>query len=68
MTPPLTIEVGGAPVNLTLELDVGTWFLSGGTLVDPDSANDGGENEGLVENNIKNSIDAFRDDDRNGRR
>ncbi len=28
----------------------------------------GGENEGLVENNIKKSIDAFRDDDRNGRR
>ena len=68
LSPPLMIEAGGAPVNLTLELDLETWFSSAGTLVDPNSANKGGENENLVENNIKNSIDAFRDDDRNGRR
>lgn len=42
--------------------------MSAGSLVDPESANKGRENENVVENNIKNSIDAFRDDDRDGRR
>jgi len=68
LSPPLTVEEGSAPANLTLELDIETWFTMGGGLVDPDSANDGGENENGVETNIKNSIDAFRDDDRSGRR
>lgn len=68
LSPPLTIEAEGPSVNLTLELDLEAWFMSAGTLVDPDNANKGGENENLVENNIKNAIDAFRDDDRDGRR
>ena len=37
-----------------------------GTLLDPASANEGGANESVVENNIENSIDAFEDDDRDG--
>jgi hypothetical protein len=34
--------------------------------VNPATANEGGVNEDLVEENIENSIDAFEDDDRDG--
>lgn len=64
--PPLTV-VDGTPANLTIRLDISTWFVNGTTLVDPSSANLGGLNEGLVKNNIMNSINAFEDDNRDGR-
>lgn len=64
--PPLTV-VDGTPANLTIRLDVSTWFVNSGALVDPASANVGGPNEGIVQNNIKSSIDAFEDDNRDGR-
>jgi hypothetical protein len=35
-------------------------------LIDPDTANDGGPNKSLVEDNIKQSMEAFEDDDRSG--
>jgi hypothetical protein len=53
--------------NVTIRLDVSTWFVNGGALIDPASANVGGPNEGIVKDNIKNSIEAFRDDNRDGR-
>jgi hypothetical protein len=65
-SPPLTV-VDGTPANLTIRLDVSTWFVNGSALLDPASANVGGANEGIVQNNIKNSIDAFEDDNRDGR-
>ena len=65
-SPPLTI-VDGTPANLTIRLDVSTWFVNGAALIDPASANVGGANEGVVQNNIKSSIDAFEDDNRDGR-
>jgi hypothetical protein len=65
-TPALTV-VDGSPANLTIRLDVSTWFVNSGALIDPTSANVGGPNEGIVQNNIKNSIDAFEDDNRDGR-
>ena len=44
-----------------------SWFRDGsGALVEPTSANKGGLNEGLVKENIKNSIDAFEDEDEDG--
>lgn len=66
LNPPL--EVGeAANVNVTLLLDVATWFRDGSNnLVDPVTANEGGANENLVEDNIEASIDAFEDDDRDG--
>lgn len=64
--PPLTV-VDGTPANLTIRLDVSTWFVNAGSLIDPASANVGGPNEGVVQNNIKNSIDAFEDDNGDGR-
>lgn len=67
LDPPLDVTTDGA-VNLTIRLDIATWFLTGaGTgLVDPASANKGGPNENLVENNIEASIEAFHDDDQDG--
>ena len=67
LTPALDIADGAPATNVTLRLDIGTWFRAAdGSLVDPDSANKGGENESIVANNIKASIDAFEDRDRDG--
>ncbi len=58
---------GPGPINLTLSVDVSTWFVNvDGSLIDPESANKGNEFESLVEDNIENSIDVFGDDDRDG--
>jgi len=66
--PPFVIDASGAPANLTVRLDVSLWFRSGssGALIDPATANVGGPNEGVVKENIKNSIKAFEDDDHDG--
>lgn len=68
LAPPLTVSEGNA-TTVTLRLDVSTWFLSGDqtALVDPATANNGGVNENVVRDNIRASIDAFRDEDRDGR-
>ncbi|HEV8266262.1 MAG TPA: hypothetical protein VGQ06_15040 [Gemmatimonadales bacterium] len=66
LNPPLTVAEGST-TNVTLRLDIARWFLSGDALVDPATANKGGLNEDLVKNNIRASIDAFRDDDHDGR-
>ena len=67
LSTPLTVS-DGVPANVTLRVDVSTWFLNtGGTaLVDPASANKGQPNEGVVKNNIEQSFDAFRDDNHDG--
>jgi len=57
----------GEPVNVTIQIDVTSWFTdSSGDLIDPETANDGGSNESEVDNNIKDSFDAFEDDDKDG--
>jgi hypothetical protein len=68
LVPPLVITEAGTPTNLTIRLDVSSWFRQPGTgaLIDPATANKGGQNENLVKDNIKNSIDAFEDEDRDG--
>lgn len=67
LVPPLTVGPDAGPVNVTLRLDVSGWFRQGdGTLVDPTTANKGGANESLVEENVKQSIEAFGDDDLDG--
>jgi len=67
LQPPLTVSAGTG-TNVTLRVDVATWFLNaGGTaLVDPASANKGQPNEGVVKDRIEASIDAFRDEDHDG--
>lgn len=64
---PIVVGPGAAPVNVTLSIDVSSWFMrADGTLIDPATANKGGPNENLVEDNIENSIEGFEDDDFDG--
>ncbi|MDT8437122.1 MAG: hypothetical protein RRA92_10265 [Gemmatimonadota bacterium] len=67
LVPPLVVTEGGSPVNVTFRVDLDGWFRAlDGSLVDPRTANEGGANESLVEENIERSIDLFEDDDRDG--
>ncbi len=68
LVPPITVDATGT-ANLTLFLDLDSWFRTapGGSLVDPASANKGQPNEGLVKNNIEQSVEAFEDENRDGR-
>ena len=65
---PSPISVTDAtPVDLTIMVDIATWFKDqGGNLVDPASAATGQPNEGLVTDNIKTSFHAFKDHDHDG--
>jgi hypothetical protein len=55
--------------NVTLAVDASGWFSDGaGGAISPIAAQTDGSLRSNVENNIKASIDAFKDDDRNGRR
>lgn len=68
LSPALDLRDGGG-TTVTLALDVATWFTGpGGALVDPATANDGGPNENLVRDNIRDSIEGFEDRDRDGHR
>lgn len=63
--PPIIVDASGA--NVTVHVDVTTWFRVGaGGLVDPVSANVGGNNASLVANNVRRSLRAVRDDERDG--
>jgi hypothetical protein len=64
---PLDVTADGV-ANVTIRIDVATWFLNeaGTGVVDPATANKGGQNEGVVKNNIEQSIEAFHDDDSDG--
>jgi len=67
LDPPLVVTDAGANVDVTLKVDVTTWFADGaGGLVDPTTAGQGGQNENLVRDNIQHSFDAFQDEDHDG--
>jgi hypothetical protein len=69
LIPALVIADGTTTANVTLHLDLTMWFRdAGGSLVDPSTANKGEPNENLVKDNIRDSIDAFEDADRDGDR
>jgi hypothetical protein len=64
-SPPLVVDSTG--MNITVNVDLSTWFLDGsGALVDPTTANAGGPNASLVDHNIHRSFEAFEDDNRDG--
>jgi len=63
---PDLVVAEGTSTNLTIFVDLSTWYVIGGALVDPATANKGGANESAVNNNIKDSFKAFEDPDRNG--
>jgi hypothetical protein len=62
---PVTVDESGT-ANVTLLVDLSTWFDNGGTLINPATAADGGVNEHLVWDNIKRSFRAFRDNNHDG--
>jgi hypothetical protein len=63
---PLTVGTAG-PVELTLMVDVHSWFLDGsGNLIDPATAAAGEPNEGIVTQNIRRSFHAFEDENHDG--
>jgi len=64
-SPPLAVD-GTTGTDLTLFVDLSTWFLVNGVLVDPAQANDQQPLASQVKDNIKASIRAFEDDDRDG--
>jgi hypothetical protein len=66
LNPPLVVTDAGVGTNVTMHVDLTTWFRNGATLVDPRTANKGGANEGIVKENVKASFKAFEDGDRDG--
>jgi len=67
LSPPLVVEEGSGPIDVTLRLDVSGWFVRpDGSLIDPRTANKDQPNEEIVEDNIERSIDVFEDDDQDG--
>jgi hypothetical protein len=62
---PVTINADDQ--NVTVQLDLSSWFEVGGQIVNPNTANKGGANENAVRDNIRASMRALEDDDRNGR-
>lgn len=67
LTSPLVVTPDSGPVNVTLKIDLRNWFVAaGGMLIDPQTANDGQPNESVVTENIRFSIEGFRDDDHDG--
>ncbi len=66
LNPPLVVDQTTS-TNVTIRVNLGEWFrTSGGALIDPATANKGGANENLVNENIKRAIEAFEDDDEDG--
>ena len=63
----LVIDENTASTNVTIVVDVTTWFVDAQlNPIDPNSANKGGNNENLVKDNIKASIKAFEDKNKDG--
>lgn len=65
LNPPLVVGASSS-VDVTLMVDISSWFLNGVALVDPSLALKGGPLEGVVKNNIEASFEAFHDDDHDG--
>jgi hypothetical protein len=67
INPPLVIGDGVTSTNVTIIVDLDVWFRdAGGNLVNPQSGNKGGVNENMIRDNIKDSFEAFEDEDRDG--
>jgi hypothetical protein len=67
--PPIVIGESTVSTNITIAVGLDSWFLdANGQSVNPESGNKGEVNESLIKENIRNSIEAFEDDDRDGNR
>jgi hypothetical protein len=64
---PLIVDETTVSTNVTIRVDVSQWFVdASGAAVNPADANKGGQHESIVKENIKQSIEAFEDEDRDG--
>jgi hypothetical protein len=64
---PMVVTADMASANLTIRVGVANWFKAlNGTLVNPATGNKGGQNESLIKENIKQSVEAFEDHDHDG--
>jgi len=64
---PLVITDTTTSANLTIRVGLANWFRAlNGSLLNPATGNKGGQNESLVKENIKQSIEAFEDHDHDG--
>jgi hypothetical protein len=62
LNPPLVIEPGSTGFEVSVTVDVDSWFKDdAGNLIDPRTAD-----ENVVNQNIRNSFRAFRDEDHDG--
>lgn len=69
LVPALVIAETTTSTNVTIRVGLPGWFRGlDGKLVDPATGNKGGANESLILENIKQSIEAFEDDDGDGGR
>lgn len=67
LMPSLIVGDAGANTNITVFVDVSQWFRDQtGAEVNPEEANKGGPYESIVNENIKQSIEAFEDADEDG--
>lgn len=67
LVPPLEIMDGVTSTNVTIAVDLDAFFrAANGDLLNPQSGNKGGVNENLIRDNIRDSFEAFGDDDRDG--
>lgn len=64
---PLVITDATTSTNLTIRVGLANWFrATNGSLVNPSTGNKGGQNESLIKENIKQSVEAFEDHDHDG--
>ncbi len=67
LSPTVVVDGTVATINVTICSAVNVWFLDAtGAAIDPATANKGEENENLVKDNIKDSFEAFEDNDLGG--
>lgn len=67
LTDPIVVSDTTTATNVTMNVNLDAWFrTAGGSLINPSTANKGGQNEGVVKENIKVSFRSFEDRDRDG--
>lgn len=69
LDPHIVVDSTSSAANITVRVGLDEWFRdSSGALLDPASGLPGGPNASVINENIKRAIEAFEDDDRDGRR
>lgn len=68
LSPTLVVD-GSSPINVTILTALNVWFRDqAGQVINPATGNKGEENESRVQENIKQSFEAFEDNEKSGSR